>query len=707
MSCKPQRMNSRKGRAMQNNFEILSPAGNFEILKSAVLNGADAVYIGGKSFSARKNAANFSDDEIAEGVRFAHLYGAKVYAAVNTLIRDSELKSAFEFIKYLYEVGVDALIIQDLAIVKTVKKHFPDFPIHASTQMTVHNIAGVRAAEKLGFSRVVLSRELSFEEIENISKNTDAELEVFVHGALCMSYSGQCLLSSFIGSRSGNRGACAQPCRLPYSLFDNGGKCIVKDKYLLSLKDLCLVDEIETLKKCGVASLKIEGRMKNEDYVSVVTHTYDKYRNGSKVSDKDMAILKNVFSRSGFTKGYLIRYTGREMLNYSKNNDDVYSLVSDDVKILSESLKKNTSKKVKFSSCVSLKAGQPLKASFVSGEATVSLSGVSVAQAAIKTPLDFDRVKQQFSKTGNTPFELDSFTADIGDGLCVPIKDINDLRRRGLDELSNILSYSSRKSCAEYEALQYEKFTCDKVLKHAQVMNLQQAHSALNLGFDKIIIPYFLYLKEKDFFDGIDKKIAVVLPSITRDGVMDFKKITGFEIYASNISQIFGFDGCDICANYTLNVFNSLSLEMMKELGIKRVCLSPELNLKQIDAMGDFAEKEIIVYGKIPLMTVQNCVVKSAFGKCFCKDDKYYLKDRKGAEFPLYTDKTSCTNTIFNSAPIYMADKLDEIPLHGIRCERFVFTDETPNEMADIYDKYQRHLPHSGDFTRGHYYRGV
>lgn len=690
-----------------NNIEILSPAGNPETLRAAVANGADAVYVGGKSFSARKNAVNFSNEELTEAVKFAHLHGSKVYVTFNTLIHDSEMEEAFEFAKFLYTIGTDALIVQDLGLVYMLKKHFPDFEIHASTQMTLHNTDGVKAAERLGFSRVVLSRELSFDEIKRISENTDAELEIFVHGALCMSYSGQCLMSSFLGCRSGNRGACAQPCRLPYTLSDSDGRVICKGKYSLSLKDLCLVDEMKKLRECNAASLKIEGRMKSAEYVSVVTSMYDKYRNGGTVSDEDMYVLKNIFSRSGFTKGYLYRNYGRGMLNYNKNNDNVYNFIDKKVSALAEALKNRQPDKIKADVSVKIKLGEVMEAIFRSEGKEVFVRGTIPAEAAVNAPLTKERIAQQMQKTGGTPFDTENLDITTDDGISLPVKELNTVRRQGFELLEEKLSYSARRTSAEYIKEKPVKSNSEKIMYTAEVLNFAQAKAALAVGFDKILVPYILYAENKEYFDGSKDKFSVALPSIDRDNNRIVRKIDVDEIYVSGISQFEEYRNKRITANYTLNSFNSLSLRTLSELGAQRVCLSPELNIGQIRAIDDYIKKEIIVYGRIPLMTVQNCVVKSANDKCSCNGGVYMLKDRKGAEFPLIPDKSRCVNTVYNCKPIYMADKLGEIPADGADSFRFIFTVETEEEIKEIYNNYKNNEKTSRDFTRGHFYRGV
>lgn len=689
-------------------LEILSPAGSLATLKSAVNNGADAVYMGGKAFSARKNAVNFSDEDIIEAVRYAHLYGAKVYVTVNTLISDGELKEVYEFVKFLYENQVDALIIQDLGVLKMVRECFPDFEVHASTQMTIHNLDGARLAKELGFTRVVLSRELSFAEIKNISQNVDIELEVFVHGALCMSYSGQCLMSSFLGARSGNRGACAQPCRLPYTLCDMAKKPLTqKDKYLLSLKDLCLIDEIETLMDCGVKSLKIEGRMKSAEYVSLVTSVYSKYKNGGKVSSRDYEALKSIFSRSGFTKGYLYNETGRQMLNFDKNNDDVYREIAPEVLSRAEELSAKPCEKIPFDASVCLKGDFPMTLTVSAMGETLTIVGEVTTQKALNVSLDAQRVKTQISKTGSTDFVLGEFTWEIEDGLSLPIKEINELRRKALEELGHKISRIRNPERVNPFTSDYNTFVnTDKPLYVAEIRNVPQAKAALQAGFDRVLIPYSLYKDNKAFFDASGSKIAVAMPPIMRDNKDFSEDITPDNIYISNLSQFKSFEGKKLTADFRLNAFNSHSVSKLKQMGAVGVCLSPELNLRQISAMDISLPAELIVYGRIPVMTVQNCVVKSGNNKCSCSEDVYYLKDRKGVYFPLYTDKLTCTNTIYNSAPVYMADRMDELP-GNLYSMRFIFTTETEEEVTDIYNKYKNNEKYDDGFTRGHYYRGV
>ncbi len=691
-----------------NQFEILSPAGSLETFKCAVNNGADAVYIGGKSFSARKNAVNFSDEEIVEAVKYAHLYGVKVYVTVNTVISDNELFMVYDFVKFLYESGVDALIIQDIGVLKMIRECFPDFEVHASTQMTIHNADGARLAKKLGFKRVVLSRELTFEEIKHISQNVDIELEVFVHGALCMSYSGQCLMSSFLGGRSGNRGACAQPCRLPYTLCNFDRKPISqREKYLLSLKDLCLIDEMATLKSCGVTSLKIEGRMKSAEYVSLVTSIYSKYKDGGKVSDKDYDALESIFSRSGFTKGYLEGNNGRHMLNYEKNNDNVYMDIKSDVLSFAESLCKKQPYKIPFDAKAIIALDKPMTLIVSSLGKTVTVQGEAKAQKALNVSLDFDRVKNQISKTGSTPFELKCFDAHIEDSISLPIKEINELRRLAINKLtSEIANPVRRNNILPLKPIYNEMRIYKQPMYVAQVYNIHQAKAALDAGYDTVLVSYGLYLDNTEFFKLHNNKIALLLPPVMRDSKTLDLSIIPKRVYATNLSHFETFSGRQITADFRINVFNSHSVEQLSNMGASAVTLSTELNIRQISKMSISLPAELVVYGRIPVMTVQNCLVKSALDKCMCTSDAYFLKDRKGIFFPLYTDKHTCTNVIYNSAPVYMADKINDLPSY-VKNFRFIFTVESPHEVKEIYHKYKNKEISNDDFTRGHYYRGV
>ena len=681
--------------------EILVPAGSYENFVAAVNNGADAVYLGGSSFSARANAVNFSDEEIAQAVKYAHIRGVKVYVALNTLVEDSRLYDAYNFAKFCYECGVDALIVQDLGVLSMLRECFPEFKLNASTQMTIHNLKGVRAAERAGFSRVVLSRELSKAEIGDICAEADAEIEVFAHGALCMSYSGQCLMSSFIGGRSGNRGACAQPCRLPYSLTDADGNIICENKYLLSLKDLCLLDEIGTLDKLGVTSLKIEGRMKNSSYVAMSSHLYDKYRNGGRVEKSDMDDLQSVFSRSGFTKGYFENSTGRHMLNIDKNNDDVYRNITDKARERAEALAESDGRKVKISGSFTAYTGQTATLCVWDDKGnSVTCESNTAAEKAIKVPLTEERIRGQMSKTGGTPFEFEDFIINTDDGISLPIKEINELRRNALAEMEEqMTSRADRKEALE--------FSFDIIKSNTPYTFTATAHTYEQIkalektSVSRIYIPSVIYDEHKEGF--VSDRYFVTLPAIERHG----KSAEGYDrICTSNFSQIYD-TASKKHGGFRMNVYNSSSVKYLKDAGFDSVCLSTEMNLGQIGAISKDIPTEIIAYGCLPVMTVQNCVIKSANGRCACDEGIYYLKDRMDAHFPVLADKGSCTNVILNSTPLYMGDKISDIDRSGAAYANLYFTTETADEVENIIKLYENGKSFGKAFTRGHFYRGV
>lgn len=697
------------GCSLLTNCEILSPAGDKECLAAAINCGADAVYLGGTVFSARANAANFDNSALADAVRCAHLHGVKVYVALNTLILNSEIEKAFDFIKFCYTIGVDALIVQDLGIAYIIGKYFPDFRIHASTQLTVHSLGGVINAAKIGFKRVVLSRELSYDEIKHITENTDTEIEVFVHGALCMCYSGQCLMSSMIGGRSGNRGACAQPCRLPYTVVNSDGKPMgQKDKYYMSLKDLCLIDDIDKLNALGVSSLKIEGRMKNKEYVALATHMYDKYRNGGKVADADKSILENIFSRNGFTNGYACGNTGAHMLNIDRSNDNIYKEVRPEVKKLADSLL-STQKTTGVSCTVRAVKSKLPEVSFSLGGVTAICRGEQPIEPAVKTATDSDRIINQVSKLGGTPFHVEDISAEIDHDINIPIKTINELRRNAADLLADKLA---RSFCRQSDAVFADEcFHAEKgePTMTASVMNSVQAHAAYDAGFDRIYIDIDTYESDKEFFDMNDDVFALMLPTITRN--FDKKNVSDCNLKCvciSNISQLGEFDGKYVVANMSMNVFNKYTAAMLAKLGVNEICASPELTLSQIQHLESPLPLEVIVYGRLTLMTVRNCLRKSACGKCDCRDEFFFIRDRKNMLFPVMSDKTSCTNAIYNSVPVYMGDRMDEVSRCAAKHHRFIFTTETADEINGIVKMYEKREKYPNKaFTRGHWYRGV
>ncbi len=592
--------------------EILSPAGSYECFIAAVENGADAVYVGGKNFSARKNAINFSDEELKMAVSYAHNRDCKVYVTLNTLVTDDEIPGVFEFIKYCYNIGIDALIVQDLSIVSLITKYFPDFPVHASTQMTIHNLDGVKMAEKLGFKRVVLARELSENEIKYICDNSNIEIEVFVHGAICVCYSGQCLLSSMIGQRSGNRGNCAQPCRLPYVLCDKDCNNLSgTEKYLLSPKDMCLIGMVDRLTKCGVKSFKIEGRMKNKEYVATSTKLYSSARDGLSLSDDDFSQLENIFSRSGFTSAYFDdEKPGLDFLNINKSNDDVYDNITEHTLTKArESIGENL-KKVNINIKVSAEVSKPLKVICTDGTNEIILESDKVIQKALSKPTTKDVIIRQFEKLGDTPFIIDKIDVDAGDDIFLPLGEINKLRRDMTDALTNARTKALR---TESDARFVPQITAqnkkESVVYTAEVLNFEQAKYLSAFDFEKIFVPYCVVLENLDYFKNNADKFVCVLPTVSRDKYnFDFDSISFMDIAVSNIGQMHKY-GKDAYGQHYLNVYNTLALDEYKTLGLKSIVLSPELNLNQLKQISSEINTEIIVYGRLPVMNTENCVL--------------------------------------------------------------------------------------------------
>ena len=696
---------------MNNKIEILAPGGSYKSLVAAINSGADAVYFGGARFGARANAENLSNEEIVQAVNYASLRGTKLYVTVNTLADDSELPQVFEFLKFCYVSGVDGVIVQDMGIVNMIRSHFPKFRLHASTQMSIHNLDGVLQAQKMGFDRVVLSRELSYEEIKYISENSDIELEVFVHGALCMSYSGQCLFSSFLGGRSGNRGQCAQPCRLSYTLVDENENPVSEDsKYLLSLKDLCLVEHMDNLKKAGVTSLKIEGRMKSEAYVSAVCGIYKKYSDGGKVSEEDKTLLENVFSRQGFTTGYYRSDYGREMLSYSSNHDNIYSSVTDDVtRRALEYSEDNFS--ILLEGTFTAHLGKKAVFECVYDGKTYSCQSSDVINEAVNAPVTEERISEQLSKLGSTVFRFSSLDIVADDNIYISIKDINAMRRKVTEEIEKNICTKQR----IYEGRDFSFIIPQKKEKKsprltASVLNKIQAQTAYDLGFERIYIPLDVYLENPDLYNADKDVYSVKLPPINhKNQKMDYSFIKTDSVCITNLAHLnSGEDLPTIHADYRLNTFNSLAIKELMKWGVKSVTLSPELTIPQIKAIGKSIETELVIYGKISLMTVRNCIIKSAKGKCGCRyGEIYYLKDRKNICFPVIASKDSCTNVIYNSVPIIMSDRMSELLPCGANMHRFDFTTETEDEMYSVMRMYESMQKPKGTFTRGHYYNSV
>lgn len=679
--------------------ELLSPAGGPEALRAAVQAGADAVYLGEKNFSARSGAENFTPDELKEAVRYAKIRGCGVYLALNTLIFDKEIDLFSESVKLAADAGVDALIIQDFGGGKIAKEICPKMPLHASTQMSAHNEKDVEALLEAGFSRVVLARELKREEIIKIKRNTGAEIEVFVHGALCVCASGQCLMSSFIGGRSGNRGRCAQPCRQRY--LSEG-----KQGYFLSPKDLCLLDEIGDMTEIGINSLKIEGRMKRAEYVAAVTKIYRKYLDERKKAAKgDIDELKKIFVRgSEFTKGYYSGYNTPEIMNPGVSNDNISEKTDKDALKRAREIYRDgaENKKTEIDARFKLKSGEKSALTLCDGKNEVTAEG-RIPENALKSPLDRTLLRDWVGKLGQTPYELKGFEADIDDGLTLSAKDINAMRREAAKRLSDARGAAEKRETYEFK-YSFPHNMRGKSLIAAQIMNEKQLEGVR--GADIVYMPVEVYEKS-DKRDNYSPSLPKVTYNIEKY-ILRLKRAGAKRALCPTIgaARALAEAGIEPIGDYSLNITNSVSANEYEKAGISHLTLSPELSCAQLRAVASScgAKCEILVYGRMMLMTTRACIIKEVRGKCDC-DTALVLKDRTGAEFLVYSDKFEHINTIYNGAVTFMADKLDSV--RGIAdIMRLVFTSENPREVERIIamHKGEAEVKMPKSFTRGYFF---
>lgn len=679
--------------------ELLAPAGGYEAFVAAVQNGADAVYLGEKQFSARSGAENFDREELKKAVRYARIRNAEVYLALNTLLHDSEAESFAKAVKNAAECGVSALIIQDIGGAKIAKEVCPSLPIHASTQMSAHNEKDVEALLRYGFSRVVLARELTKEEIYKIYKNTGASLEIFVHGALCVCASGQCLMSSFIGGRSGNRGSCAQPCRQCYGAEGKKG-------YFLSPRDLCLLDEIKSITESGVDSLKIEGRMKSPEYVAAVTAMYRKYLDEPKKADRrDIEELEGVFVRGdGFTKGYYAHVNTPEIMNYKISNDGITQRADKEIlKKAANSYREGVeNKKVPISAFFEMKSGREAVLTFSDGKNEVSVKG-AVPETAQRVSLDKSAACERISKLGQTPYRIEAFNADIEDNLTLSAKDINAMRREVSELLSEKRAEIPVRKTFDFNYEYENKKRLSRYIA-AFVMNEEQLSGAEKA--DRIYMPLALFEKVQQ-----NEKYAVALPKVTYDmeGYVErMKRCKAKRALCTTIGQAKAVmdAGIECIGDYGLNIYNAVSASEYGRLGIKTVTLSPELTARQISEITKNCalECEALVYGRMMMMTTRACIIKGVRGRCDC-NRPLKLKDRTGAEFLVYADKTEHINMIYNSAVTFMADRPDVLKSMNADGLRLVFTDESGDDVRRIIGMYRgaKEAVKPRNFTRGYF----
>lgn len=664
-------------------FEILAPAGSQESLIAGVRCGANAVYLGGKALNARRNAGNFDDEELFEAVKYCHSHGVLVYQTLNTLCSDDELDLVYNAVKYSLEIGVDGFIVQDIGVAKMIKESFSTAKLHASTQMSVMTPEGVSALKEMGFSRAVLPREMTADEILEIRKSTDLELEIFVHGALCMSVSGQCLLSAMIGGRSGNRGLCAQPCRLPFSA-KGSGSCD------LSLKDLSLIKNLDEIGNLGVISLKIEGRMKRPEYVAAAVTAIKKAIEGN-YDYKDEIDLKSVFSRSGFTNGYFANNRGRDMFG-TRQKEDVIS--AKDVLKNFAHLYDNENPLLPIDMDFVCRSGEKISLTASALGKTVTVFG-DEPEKAINKPTSRDAVTEKLLKLGGTQFYAGKINAVVDDGLAVPVSKINALRRTAVE----LLSEYGKKEVEGYPFEKPSKIYCAGAPYYtARFSSAEQVPD--KHPFKYIFIP--IWSSADDFADnragveiprgmfGREKEIEQKLIKLKKAGVS--YALCG-NLGSYTLAKRIGYT---VFGDFGLNVFNSVSADM-----IENPILSPELTASQINSI-NAKGKGFIAYGNIPLMLTRNCPVKNSIGCEKCRKNGG-LTDRKGVIFPVVCSPYPCVE-VLNSVPIYLAERMAEFHADFAH---FYFSKESREQVEKIISLYENGAKAPFDYTRGLYYRGV
>ncbi len=689
-------------------MELLSPAGSRAALEAAVQSGADAVYMGFGAFNARRNAKNFTDEEFADAVAYCHLRGVRVFLTLNTLLTDRELPQAAEVLRKASQMGVDAVLVQDWGVLTLAQAVTPDLPIHASTQMSLFTSGGARWAERLGMERVVLARELSREDIANVCRNCGAEIEVFVHGALCMCYSGQCTMSALIGQRSGNRGACAQPCRLPYGV---NGPC--KNQFPLSLKDANLSAYLQELGDMGVACLKLEGRMKRPEYVAVITAIYRRLIDEKRgPTAEESRALEQAFSRSGFTDGYYRRRKGPAMFGTRPENAPEPRELFSEARKLYEN---GEHKQIPITMQANIRTGQPAALTVSDGVHAVTVTG-PVPEAARNRALTAEDAAQRLQKTGGTVFRCETAEVDVGDGLMLTAAAINGLRRDALEALAAARTAVPQRRSLPTPALpEGETFSPAAPKLTCSIARLDQLTETLAHGAEMIYVPIELLPGLTDYRGRA--KLCAVLPRVWRDGdEAGFRRILETTpslsaVSIGNAGHMAIVEGLPLerRGDFGLNVFNSRAVAFWQGQGLDSVTVSFELRHQQVRELRKYLPCEGIVYGRLPLMVTENCMTGNA-GNCrgdkrLC-DGENALTDRTGARFPLL-GQYGCRCEIENSRMLFLADK-PEWRSCGLTWARLRFTTESPTQCDAVLRRYQDEGDWTPEeFTRGLFYRGV
>ena len=691
-------------------LELLSPAGSPEAVVAAVQSGADAIYLGLGDFNARRGAKNFTNEEFLDSVKYCHQRGCKVYVTLNTLASDRELEEVANIGRFVSDAGADAVLVQDLGTARVLRSVCPDLPLHASTQMSVHNLGGVHAAAQLGMTRVVLARELSLEQIKTIAAASPIEVEVFVHGALCFCHSGQCYMSALIGRRSGNRGMCAQPCRLQYSMGRRVGD------YPMSLKDNCLVDYLGELEKAGVACVKIEGRMKRPEYTAIVTDIYSKaIRKQTPPTEEDMDRLRLAFSRDGFTDGYM---SGKKTNMFGTRGEPDKSAN----KLFAEARKayaNGEARRVDIDFCAIVASGHEAKLLAQDEDGNRAVITGPRAPKAEKSAITERSVSEQLYKTGGTPFRCRQAICKIEPGVFLSASAINNMRRAAIAEIMEKRGTPPKRRVGSFPALPKTGEKKETVL-NVQVLTAEQLSPELaELAPANVYVPIEILNAQPELiapFTEAGVKIAAVLPRVmtdtevpqVREMLQKLPHIGVKECLVGNLGHIALCRQCglDVRGDFGLNTFNSHSIATLADAGLLSATASFELRMAQVRDLVKPIDTELIVYGRLPAMVSDQCIIKAANGSCSCEGGAS-MSDRMGSVFPVVRE-FGCRNVILNAHKLFLADKREDYQSAGLWAARLMFTTESARECAEILRAYQgRSEYRPNGLTRGLYYRGV
>ena len=692
-------------------MELLSPAGAPEAVIAAVQNGADAVYLGLGDFNARRGAHNFTPEEFEKAVRYCHLRNCRVYVTMNTLVNDREMTAALAAAKLASDKGADAILVQDLGLARMIHEALPDIPLHASTQMSIHNLAGAEAAAQMGITRVVLARELNLEEIRFISQHASVETEVFVHGALCFCHSGQCYLSAMIGRRSGNRGMCAQPCRMQYSL---GGRM---DDYPLSLKDNCLVDRLQELEEAGVSCVKIEGRMKRPEYTGIVTGVYSKVlKEKRRPTEDEMALLERVFSRQGFTQGYLNGDKADMHGVRAEADEDLDRLYADTRRAYSDGEVRRVP--IHFYSLV--EKGEKAKAIAFDDDGNRAVAFGPVPERAKRQGVTAGYIVEQMYKTGGTPFTVVENQAKADEGLFLPASEINELRRKLISELSERRMTPKPRASNPMPPMPESRIQRGEPVSIFHIATEEQlAPELAELRPGYLYAPALLMAERFERvmpFLSNDTVPVAVLPRVVTDDEAEvvyraLEKLAQYgvkEALVGNIGHvaIAKQAGMGVRADFGMNAFNSRTLDVLRTAGFLSATASFELRLSQIRDLKKPLDTEMIIYGRLPVMVSDQCVIRQSAGKCNCQIPGQ-LSDRTGSVFPVVKE-FGCRNVIYNAHKLFLADKRSDLLGAGLWGLRLMFTTESARECVEVAKSYLGLNDYQPNMlTRGLYYRGV